>query len=275
MDSLEYSSEALEVKAKFYNKDFTVFVEGIDDVLFWQNIFERTNKDPHIEDVGGVKELDKIIDKIINEGANLYVASDNDYSDFKDHVKIHQNIIRTFGYSIENSIYTIDLIENSIKNFSKKKVDLKKDIEKSISDFMNKIEEILIYEITNERFGKGVSVLGNNSLKFLKSNNSIECCDNKIKIFVEKIKDKFKEVEINEVKELLEKSEKEFWFIIRGHFLTNFVINLIKHFVKKICSVQISMSLDMLYALAIDFRNLDQTIDVIYIEDQINKLSYA
>ena len=46
MNSLEYSIDALDAKGLFYNKCLTVYVEGNDDVLFWDYLF-KTDHIPH------------------------------------------------------------------------------------------------------------------------------------------------------------------------------------------------------------------------------------
>ena len=64
MDSLEYSKEALGAKGLFYNKKTTVYVEGKDDPLFWEKIFELAGLEVYIEDVGSSTELEKYSAKI-------------------------------------------------------------------------------------------------------------------------------------------------------------------------------------------------------------------
>jgi hypothetical protein len=105
MNDLEYALEALEIKGLFYNKKITVYVEGKDDPLFWDNLFNIAEIEAHIEDVGGSLELDKYIAKIIDSNAEFYVATDNDHNDFLENIATHPKVIRTYGYSIENSMY--------------------------------------------------------------------------------------------------------------------------------------------------------------------------
>ena len=64
-NGLEYSNEALSSKGLFYNKTITVYVEGKDDPLFWDKLFDLAEISAHIEDVGGKEELEKLFNKII------------------------------------------------------------------------------------------------------------------------------------------------------------------------------------------------------------------
>lgn len=267
MDSLEYSNDALEVIPNFYNCDYTVYVEGGDDVIFWENIFRISNKNVHVEEVGGIEELKKYISKIIEDDVAIYVARDNDYCDFVEDKINHERIFTTFGHSIENTLYNRNAIKSIIKKFSRISGDvLPEEIDVDISTIINNFEEsvkpILIYEIANDVFQKGVSVLGTNSCKFLKNNSSTEICLNKISNSINNISNQFVEQEITNISTKLETIEKPLWSIIRGHFLTNFVINLIKKMVIKISNKKINLPVDLLYPLLIDTLNLTQSEDI-------------
>lgn len=137
MNELEYSTEALEVKGLFYNKKITVYVEGKDDPLFWDNLFSLAEIEAHIEDVGGKNELEKYYDKIINEEATFLIATDNDNSEFMDDTINHPNIIRSYGYSIENSMYYYrPPIEKTVSNFCRQKLDISDEFNNWVVDFV-------------------------------------------------------------------------------------------------------------------------------------------
>lgn len=53
MPSLDYSLEALNLLNAFHQVDKVVYVEGQDDVPFWEFLFKKfTNLNIYIEDVG-------------------------------------------------------------------------------------------------------------------------------------------------------------------------------------------------------------------------------
>jgi hypothetical protein len=263
MDELEYSNEALEVISDFYNCDFTIFVEGEDDVLFWRNVFTKNKKNVHIEEVGGCEELKKYINKIQNENVNIYVAKDSDYSDFQDDVMLNnERIFRTYGHSIENTLYNLPTIKKIINNYSRKDENYDDKLNEIIENFETKIKPILIYDIINDVYGKGISILGNNTCKFLKNNNSIHLCEEKIENFITSKCNSITETEIQTVTEKLNNYQKPLWFVLRGHFLTNFVINIIKHFVKQISNKTITIPLESLYPLFIP--DIDSSSDFSY-----------
>jgi hypothetical protein len=275
MASIEYSNEALSAKGLFYNKEITVYVEGKDDPLFWDNLFNIAEISAYIEDVGGKEELKKYFDKILNEDADFYIATDNDNSEFMVDFVEHPRIIKTYGYSIENSMYySPNHIEKTISNFCRKKLDISDDFNNWLNDFSEKVYDLIVYDIANNRFGKGISIFGDNCCRFLTNNNSHSVCENKLQEFIENIQESFTEDEINEVKYLINQSEKEIWFMIKGHFITHALINLIKHSVKKHSGDSKSMTTDFLYSITVDCtENWEDRIDIKTVVDRIKAIN--
>jgi len=275
MAELEYSNEALEVKGLFYNKTITVYVEGKDDPLFWGNIFNLAEIEAHIEDVGGSNELEKYYDKVINEGADFFIAMDNDNSEFMIDSINHRKIIRSYGYSIENSMYYHKSpIETTVSNFCRKKLDISTEFNDWLVDFSNNVYDLIIYDIANNRYKKGISIFGDNCYRFLKGQKSFEICESKTSTFIDSIKQHFTTEEINDVKELVNQSDKDLWFLIKGHFITHSLINLIKHTVKKHKGSSISMTPDFLYSMTIDCsQNWKDRIDIKSVVERIKKIN--
>jgi hypothetical protein len=273
MDSLDYSNEALATKGLFYNKTYTVYVEGKDDRHFWKYLFELADKNVHIEDVGGINEIEKYIKKIIDEDSDFIVACDSDYSDFYQNKIAHPNVINTYGYSIENSLYNPLELEKVIHKLSRTNVSVIEIINNWIEEFSQKIEELLVYDIANARFDKGIAVLPNNCTQFLNSKLSHKISLQKVNSHIDKIKNRFTKDEITEVKKLIQKSPKNLWFHLRGHFLTIGVTNLIKTLVKDLDGTAPTFSNDVLYAFTIDCReNWQEKIDILTVVDHIKKI---
>lgn len=273
MSSLEYSTDALEAKALFYNKSFSVYVEGKDDVLFWEYLFNIAEISAHIEDVGGDKEIKKYITNILEDNAGFIVACDNDHNDFIEPKINHPQIIRTYGYSIENSMYNFKKIQDIVSKLCRQSVDIKAIIEEWAEEFTNKVYDLIRFDIANHKFKKGIQVFGDNCVRFLKSNSSHRISSTKIQAFIESIRNQFSDEELEQVDELLKVSQKDFWFLIKGHFLTNATMNLIKALVRKQSGDCCTISLDMIYALTIDCtENWEDRIDIITVVNEIRKL---
>ena len=275
MADLEYSKEAREVKGLFYNKEFTVYVEGKDDPLFWSNVFDLAEIEAHIEDVGGKNELEKYYNQIVNDNAEFLIATDNDNSEFLNDTVNHPNIIRSYGYSIENSMYYFKQpIENTISNFCRKRLDISNEFEDWLDAFSANVYDLIIYDIANNRFGKGVSIFGDNCYKFLKGQKSHEICSTRTTEFIDSVKESFTEAEINEVKELVNQSEKELWFLIKGHFITHALINLIKYTVKRNVGSYPSMTPDFLYSITVDCtEDWENRIDIKSVVERIKEIN--
>ena len=278
MDSLEYSTDALEVKGAFYNKKVTIYVEGIDDPIFWNEVLNLVNKNAYIEDVGGCNELEKYIRKIIEEDADFYVACDRDHSDFLDENYLDsEKILFTYGYSIENSMYKSNSINKVIVKYSKNpNLDLKEEIDNILLDFESKVNELLIYDIASKKYKKGISVFGDNCSRFLRNKSSKELCENKLNEFIASINTNFSNEEINSVRILVDNAKKSKWFHIKGHFISLLIINIIKHYTKKFRGKDISLTIDDLYSHTIDsMKDNIHDSDIIFLIGQTNKINYA
>ena len=271
MADLEYSNEALEAKGLFYNKEFTVYVEGKDDPFFWKQLFSLAEIEAYVEDVGGKNELAKYIDKVMNEGAEFYIARDNDNSEFFDDVPNHENIITTYGYSIENSMYHYpNPIEDSISKFCRKKINFSSDFNEWLSRFTADLYDLIVYDIANNKFKKGISIFGDNCCRFLKGKKSYKVCSDKISAFIDSVKSNFTDEEINEIKDLIHQSEKDLWFLIKGHFITHALINLIKSSIRRETGTSKSVTPDYLYSITVDCtENWENRIDIKSVVDRI------
>lgn len=61
-NSLPYSDDALSIRHAFFNKQFVIYVEGVDDIPFWDACFSKflpssLEKGFIIEDVGGKRKV--------------------------------------------------------------------------------------------------------------------------------------------------------------------------------------------------------------------------
>jgi Protein of unknown function (DUF4435) len=276
MDNFEYSTDALEVKGAFYNKEITIYVEGIDDPIFWTEILKLVNKEAYIEDVGGCNELEKYIKKITEEDAEFYIATDRDHSDFlnENHL-LSERILFTYGHSIENTMYKCNSINEIIVKYSRKvNLNLKFEIQNILTNFENKVDDLLVYDIANRRYGRGIKVFGNTCARFLKNKNSTELCETKINQFILTIKDNFTEEEIQNTNQLINNISKSKWYLVKGHFISLLIINIIKKYTKMHRGIDISINLDDIYSHTIDgMKKHENEIDVIYLINETKKLT--
>ncbi|MCA9733042.1 DUF4435 domain-containing protein [candidate division KSB1 bacterium] len=275
MSDLSYSDKALDVLSLFHRRKYVVYVEGPDDRPFWTMILQLFGmRDFIIKIAGGRLNLEKYVSAVINEGVNIVVARDSDYLDLFDINVEHPRIINTYGYSIENTLYCPKNIATAITIYSRSEENYEEEVIEWMNLFVNSFIDLLVMDIASEKFNKSVEVLGNRCNRFLKSKNSPFACEKKINEKIVQLQEQFTVEQINEVKNILDQSEKSPYFIIRGHFLTNAVINFIKEKVKQLGKNKFSMSIDMLYGQMVAQFN-DQCLeqdDTQYLKAQVHQL---
>lgn len=170
MDSLAYSTDALNVIDDLYEVSTVIYVEGSDDVIFWRKIFKRFySKSFEVIDLGGKPELIKIAESLKeDESLGYIVAFDLDYSIFNNELPNHPNIVTTFGHSIENTLIQKKAIFTLAENCGLNNENLL-NIEFNIlySSIKVIVDELLSLDVHNYSNNKK-SVIGKNIQKFSK-----------------------------------------------------------------------------------------------------------
>lgn len=240
MAELSYSNDAENVLNKFYGVDIMVYVEGIDDVPFWEFIFHKfADYSVEINDVGGVPEVEKYITKIEAGEIKAVVACDADFS-YTGRFSTHQNVLRSYGYSIENSMICHDTLKKLIRSIGR--VPMKKIDDDNISHWFQALagstKDLVIQDIANHIMGEGKSVAGDNCSRFMKSSKSAEVCPSKVEQHLANINLKMsKRLENKIIRSISESGRTEVDFL-RGHFLFSaslkYVILEIRKFGKNI-----------------------------------------
>jgi hypothetical protein len=253
MGEISYSSEALNTLPKFHRTKYVIYVEGDDDIPFWQVVFQAFGlKDFVIKPAGGVNEIEKYTRSILDENVGIYVARDSDFKELLNQQGSHPRILWTYGHSIENTLYHPIQIAEIISVYSRSQGFNALQVEAWLQNFSNEFWALLVYEISNEKYQKGIEVLGKKCNKFLPSKKAHLPS---IALITQKLDIVCKEIDSNEYIEA-EKilvnatKRKPIFFLIRGHFLTNAVINYIKSKVRKINKNKkdLSLSEDSLFA---------------------------
>ncbi|MDM9086694.1 DUF4435 domain-containing protein [Klebsiella pneumoniae] len=63
-ENFSWSNEAENVISLFYDADIMVYVEGEDDIAFWEIIFKKNGRfNVEVQDVGGCEALQPYIEK--------------------------------------------------------------------------------------------------------------------------------------------------------------------------------------------------------------------
>jgi hypothetical protein len=252
MTRLEYSVPALNVLKKFHRAAAIVFVEGQDDLHFWDNIARKADINTlRIEPVYGTEELQKKIEAILVHNAQIIVAKDADHDHFFNSPIEHPRIINTYGYSIENSLYCPNTISRFAAQLARTLDDYSVHVIKWYGEFSGQAELLLVYDVANHIYDRGVKVFGDTCSRFLENSKSPNLSPTKIEGYIDSIKEHFTEEEISNCSDIINKDSREPRWLIKGHFITSAIINLIKEIVRSKRVKNISLSLEHVYSSTI------------------------
>lgn len=251
MSSVEYSADAINVLNRFHRCAKLVYVEGIDDKLFWDVLFEALGyKNYKIEAKDGCDELDKYITRLASEDLDIIIARDSDYIDISGKLSTHKRLINTYGYSIENTLLTPLAAHEIVKLWVK---DNTIEIAKLISwldDLLEQITPILLLDIANYHFNLYQETLGDNCTRYMKSQSCANIDSQKITTHYEQISSNFTTEQIEQAREILETTSREPYEVIRGHFLQSAILKFITKCISESGGNQ-KVSNDALYTTAI------------------------
>jgi len=252
LNELIHSSSALNVLSKFHNK-CVIYVEGTDDRTFWGYFFESIAQNKfHIKVAGGVEELKKYAQMVVSDDIDVIIASDSHYDVlFGIHTQ-HKKIVYTEGHSIENIMYCPNNLNKAIRKRCRLDYTPFDTAHIWIEAFCEDLMELLVFDMANEFYGKGISVMSTSCERFLKRRGSPNLSKEKVEDFLNKIRIKFQEQEIATIKNSIEKSEIPVHRIVRGKFLRNGIINLIKQESRKVGKGNKTFTRDDLFDLTVD-----------------------
>ncbi|HGD4068717.1 TPA: DUF4435 domain-containing protein [Enterobacter hormaechei] len=235
-DELNWSDAAENVISMFYDADIMVYVEGQDDIGFWEIVFKKTSElKVEIQDVGGCEELEPYINRIISGQINAIVARDTDLNYFSSTLVEHPNIIYTKGYSIENTIIDSRVITKILKNIGRYNA---KEIQSFnvlgwMDDFQEKTSDLVALDVYNHLNQCGLSVVGDSCDRFMKSKSSFELCEEKIHLFINELPSEFINNGILLKHSLSYPNNTSIFNWIRGHFLFSATLRFITKFLSQ------------------------------------------
>lgn len=256
---LVYSSRAFSVYKDFQEKEFTILVEGKDDVGFWNIIFEKiTGLSFYAVPLGCKNEVKKKITDLKSGGLkNTILAMDMDYE--FENIMLDKNIVYTKGYSIENTLvndYSLCSVINAYINYEGSE-----NISKDVCDWLCKLhsdmKNLILLDIVSCCEKKGESVIKDHYSCLIRNEKSIDICPEKRNLMLRKIKN-ISEDEIMSIKSRVVKKGHEINSFIKGHFLfsvsNNFAVNYVNS--KKKGGKKINIASDNFLAmLMLEFKN--------------------
>lgn len=143
---LFHSNRAINVTHQFYDKKFMLYVEGDDDVVFWDEHFRKYMPVEfyEIEQVHGKENLGRYIEGIkTGKLSNIVVACDSDFTFFMDVNPLdNQFIVKTYGHSIENTMFCPYSIATYIRRLSKTSEDCLSEVLEWLEVFASSAKKI-------------------------------------------------------------------------------------------------------------------------------------
>lgn len=225
MAALEYSNDALNIKAAFYGAQKMVYVEGEDDVIFWEVIFKIFDKHGlKVEALGGVAEVKKMVVKIAADNIDAVVARDADFTDLDVSYQAGANVITTYGHSIENTLITGASLHYLAKAYGRipNGILTEELFDEWIVEFESSFFDLVILDAANDVGGLGESVLSSNCTRYMKNQNSCVPCAVKIQGYIAKLQSNLSLVQQAEnIKAIFFTLPKRVADFIRGHFLAS------------------------------------------------------
>lgn len=258
-EALSYSLDALRVKALFYNKKAMVYVEGPEDINFWDPYFDRDVFE--IESVNGCQNLKPYIEKLENGEKSFIVACDADYDTFKGKSTTSPLVVHTYGHSIENTMYCPHNLSEVVRKLSKSNTDTTTAIEDWYQKFTNSAHPLLLREIVNLTYkpheDKPV-VFGDTCANYC--NTTAPCYeldDARIKKFCDENERFYPNEELERVEAEIQKVGRDERFLIKGHFLTDGVRRFVNFLSKNAhpTGSKSNISSNELYALCVHCSN--------------------
>lgn len=234
MSDTIYSADAINVLNKFHRCEQLVYVEGEDDILFWDTLFQCCGIEKYkIEPKDGVEELNKYIDKLEEEELDIIIATDSDYHIFNKHSPKNKKIIRTIGYSIENTLFVPKCIERITKLWTKGEHFHAKEYKEYLKSLISNLEDILILDIANFLFELYQEALGDNCTQYMKTQACLNIDDSKIRRKLARVSPNFTEAQVSEAKLLYQDCTLSSYEYLRGHFLQSVVLKYISQSIER------------------------------------------
>ncbi|MER3383188.1 DUF4435 domain-containing protein [Pectobacterium aroidearum] len=258
--SLTYSINALNVLHAFHSGNKIVFVEGDSDKRFWDGIYNAFGiNNITTKCVNGCGVIDEYIEKIKQGATGIYVARDRDYKYLFNGVEVLDNVMLSYGYSIENTYYTNDVLRKIVKELVAKDIpddyiSIERDIIKpNINSFFKLVS--LDYALFSE--GVGEKVMGDSSFRFLKHKDGYQLCEGIVKPIVISAKSKINYSIYLSYKKRMMKYKAEPLICVRGHFLSGMIFNYVKEKVRAASGPKITYDNKLLESIFSSSMNIN------------------
>jgi hypothetical protein len=249
--SLQYSPAALDTLTRFHAADFVVYVEGQDDVLFWEAMFAHHGiTDATFKVAGGAPELDKYADAVVGLGVNVVIARDSDFAEFAEGYGLHPRVLYTFGYSIENAMCTSTAVARTLSAVSRTNGNFVEEVERWLDQLAEALRPLVVLDLANRVGELGVSVPLDNLQRFLVK-GGVNVAHAEIERVRAQIEPLFGQDQVDAFEEALRNSGKPLRQHVRGHGLLSAAAAYLRRAATGRLGRSVSLSGDAVFGLLI------------------------
>ena len=221
----------------FYLPKITVFVEGVTDFPFYDEILKTYNIE--MVELKAKNEGKKLISSIVEKDLPFVVVLDGDYEILERRRSQHRRVILLHRYSFENYLFEVEAISQFCGDLTTSEGSSDENLTtKEFTDFIQVIEkkfkELLIYDVAHQRAKTGQKTFFRDPERFYKKNFKDDQIDKQVVDAAFKID----HVQLKEARKLVEKflRKSRFIYLLRGSFafsiMRNFIINKVGKSVK-------------------------------------------
>jgi hypothetical protein len=230
--SFTYSSSALSTIHKFFGVENVIYVEGEDDIPFWDCVLKGCgfSKKTKILSSGGSSNLSDYIEDIVDSGSSIIVALDRDLSIYLGQQYHHNQIIYSYSYSIENSLFQPELISDIINMLYKDQENYMLSIKLWMYEIEKKLYEMIVYNAANHLFGRGVRVFHEDVIMITDKNNRFKIDDSLLEKKLAIIRNNFSIEEYRYAEYYVKNCCFSLWNQIKGHYLESIVLSLMNEY---------------------------------------------
>ncbi|MEB3899428.1 DUF4435 domain-containing protein [Pseudomonas putida] len=237
MAALEYSDAALNVRAAFFGASKMLYVEGDDDVIFWESILSSFGRVGFkVESVGGVEELKKKIQKIESQQIDSVAARDADFVKLDQASQPIRNVMVTYGHSIENSLITSRALYKLARVYGRipEGQISEQDFDAWLSDLEFNFSGLIFYDAANQINEMGIAVLSDNCTRFMTSQQSCSPSVQKIEEAMERHAQNLPlHTNMLAIKAVFDRSGHRAVDFMRGHFLATAAMKKVNRLVAR------------------------------------------
>lgn len=247
MNEFSWSIEARSVIHRFHSVDFVIYVEGQDDIPFWDVVFSKfTKKRFKIEKLGDKNTLLQYLRGKKDKDTYL-IAMDSDFDRYHGVLNTNHSVL-TYGYSIENTVISMELVRSLIATISRKQL---AEIDNIIIDqwfhsFERISQPLLAAELANKSDRITVDqITPDKAARFIRNNNDFldeKMIENHLVQLGFDYKKTIEDFNLDGLK---------IYEMIKGHFLSSAALSFIRAQVNKLSGSNKSISNEAFYSTCI------------------------